>query len=153
MRVRHGCLVFLVALAGGCQPPQSQEPPSTREPSPASGLARCGGMDSPAGFQNVIAGTDSAFYTARTRQSLRVKPGVEIKSKVDGKGDVRGLTLIARDNSVEVSCACPAGCSSDPGPGHGCVIQFPPGGSDATCTGDCVTQGGCCFGCGFMAPR
>ena len=110
-------------------------------------------MDSPAGFQNVLAGADTPFFTARTRQSLRIKPGVEVKSKVDKEGNVLALTMMARDNSVDISCACPAGCSSDPGPGHGCVIQFPPGGSDASCSGDCVTQGGCCFGCGFMAPR
>jgi hypothetical protein len=153
MRVRDWGFVFLVALAGGCQPPSNQEPPRSQELPSGKGLARCGGMDSPAGFQNVLAGTDNQFFTARTRQSLRIKRGVEVKSKVDKEGNVLALTMMARNNSVDVSCACPAGCSSDPGPGHGCVIQFPPGGSDASCSGDCVTQGGCCFGCGFMAPR
>jgi hypothetical protein len=153
MRVRDWGLVLLVSVAGGCQSPRSQEPPPGPPPSPATGLARCGGMGSPAGFENVLAGADTPFYTARTRQSLQIKPGVEVRSKVDKEGRVLALTMMARNNSVDISCACPGGCSSDPGPGHGCVIQYPPGGSDASCSGDCVTQGGCCFGCGFMAPR
>jgi len=148
MRVRDWGLVVLVALAGGCQPPGGREQPS------GGALARCGGTDSPAGFQNVLAGTDNQFFTARTRQALWIKPGVEVESKVDGKGNVLALTMMARDNSsVDVSCACPAGCGSDPGQRHGCVIQFPPGGSEASCSGDCVSQDGCCFGCGFMSPR
>jgi hypothetical protein len=147
MCLRDWSLVLLVALAGGCHPPRSEEQPQGK------GLARCGGMDSPLGFQNVLAGTDNPFFTARTRQSLHIKPGVEVKSKVDEKGDVLALTMMARDGRVDVSCACPAGCGSDPGPGHGCVIQYPPGGSEASCSGDCVTRDGCCFGCGFMSPR
>jgi len=123
MRARTWGPIALVILAGGCRQPPKPAPP------PEQAVARCGGTDSPAGFEYVVAGTDNRFFTARTRQTIRIKP------------------------DVEVSCACPAGCKSDPGPVHGCVIQFPPGGPDASCSGDCVTDNGCCFGCGFMAPR
>jgi len=148
MQVREWGLVLILVLAGGCSAPANQG-----SPPPGKGLARCGGSDSPAGFDAVLAGTDNQFFTARNRQSLRIKPDVEVKPKVDEKGNVLGLTMVARDNSVNISCACPAGCSSDPGPGHGCVIQYPPGGQDASCSGDCVTENSCCSGCGFMAPH
>jgi hypothetical protein len=147
MRSRRWGPIFLVILAGGCQQPPRPAPP------PDQAAARCGGMDSPGGFQYVVAGTDNQFFTARTRQTIRIKPNLEVKAKTDEKGNVLSITM-ARDNKdVNVSCACPAGCKSDPGPGHGCVIEFPPGGSEASCSGDCVTDTGCCFGCGFMAPR
>ena len=113
-------------------------------------LAQCGGQDSPLGFVNVAAGTDNQFFMARTRQSLKIKPDVEVKSRVDEKGNVTGLTIIARDNSVNINCGCPAGCKSDKG-SSGCAISYSP--TEATCTGDCVTETSCCFGCGFMAPR
>ena len=149
MRITQWTLVFVVVLALGCH-----------RDGHGTALARCGGMDSPAGLQNVVAGADNQFFTARTRQSLKIKPGVDVRSKVDEKGNVVGLTMIARDssttiardNSTTINCACPAGCSVGPGQ-PGCVIVFTPNGPDATCSGDCVTEGGCCFGCGFMAPR
>ena len=145
MRTTEWSLVFMVVLALGCHRPGRQ--------GQGTALARCGGMDSPSGLQNVPAGADNEFFTARTRQSLKIKPGVDVRSRMDEKGNVVGLTMIARDSSTNISCACPAGCGSDPGQGHGCVIVFTPNGGDATCSGDCVTEGCCCFGCGFMAPR
>ena len=130
MGVRKWSLLFVAALAA-CQP-RAQEPPRSQEPTqPPKAVARCGGTDSPAGFQSVLAGTDTVFYTARTRQSLHVKPGVEVKSQLDKEGNVQALTFLARDGSTTVNCACPGGCGSDPGQGHGCVVQYPPGGQDA----------------------
>ena len=145
MRITECSLVAMVVLALSCHGPHSG--------GHGTALARCGGMDSPAGFQNVLAGADNEFFTARTRQSLKIKPGVDVRNKVDEKGNVVGLTMIARDSRTTVDCACPAGCGSDPGQGHGCVVVYTPNGPDATCSGDCVTEGGCCLGCGFMAPR
>jgi hypothetical protein len=147
MLVRPWVWVFVVVAAAACGTPAKQG-----SAPPGKAVARCG-SDGPAGFDIVLAGTDNQFFTARNRQSLRIKPDVEVKTKVDEKGNVRGLTMVARDNSVNVSCDCPAGCSSDPGPGHGCVVQYPPGGQDASCTGDCVAENTCCSGCGFMAPH
>jgi hypothetical protein len=147
----HGrTVVLLASILAACEP-RSQEPPAPTD-SPGTTLARCGGS-APAGFESILAGADTAFYTARSRQTLQPKPGVEVKPETDEKGAVTGLRLMARDNDVLVACGCPGGCSPDPGQGHGCVVQFPPGGGDASCTGDCVSDNTCCAGCGFMAPR
>jgi len=140
--------VSIAVAVSGCGTPAKQDGAP-----PGKAVARCGGSDGPAGFDIVLAGTDNAFFTARNRQSLRIKPDVEVKTKVDEKGNVLGLTMVARDNSVTINCDCPGGCRNDPGPGHGCVIQYPPGGQDASCTGDCVAENTCCSGCGFMAPH
>jgi hypothetical protein len=142
MRITEWSLVLVAVLALGCHRHSGQGQGT---------LARCGG--SPSGFENVLAGADNEFFTARTRQSLKIKTGVDVRSKVDEKGNVVGLTMIARDSTTTINCSCPAGCGSDPGQGHGCVVVYTPNGPDATCSGDCVTEGGCCFGCGFMAPR
>jgi hypothetical protein len=146
MRIRECAFVLLFVLASGCQPASNQAGGAGK------GLARCGGSGPP-GFDSILAGTETQFFTATTRQSLKIKPDVEVKSKMDENGKILSLTMIARDNSVVVSCDCPGGCSSDPGPGHGCVIQYPPGGGDASCSGDCVSGDSCCAGCGFMAPH
>jgi hypothetical protein len=112
-------------------------------------LAACGGQDSPVGFVNIAAGTENEFFTARTRQALKIKPNVQVKSRVDEKGNVTGLTIVARDNSVNINCGCPGGCKSDNS--NPCAISYSP--TEATCIGDCKTETSCCLGCGFMAPR
>src|SRR5262249_45884851 len=147
MGIRAMVAVFLIlGGAAGCQPGPKKEPTP-----PPGALARCGGMGPPPGFKDILAGTDNPFFTARTRQQLKIKPDVEVKAQLDDKGNTVGLTMMARDNQVGVNCNCPAGCSSDPGQGHGCVVVYTPGGPDASCSGDCVTETSCCSGCGWMS--
>jgi hypothetical protein len=54
--------------------------------------------------------------------------------------------LMSRDNSVNMSCRCPAGCSES---GDGCAYIVVIGSREAFCVGDCETDSGCCFGCGW----
>jgi hypothetical protein len=58
---------------------------------------------------------------------------------------------MARDNDgIGAQCSCPAGCKT-PGP-IGCVIEYEPGGRNATCSGDCESENVCCAGCGWAGP-
>lgn len=153
MRLRESALIAAVCLGGGCRPDtrtDSSPKPETPTPSPQT-AARCGGSDPAAGFHWVVAGTDNVFYAAATRQHVRFKTDTKVETKTDAKGNVTGLTVVYRDNKTNIDCGCPAGCKNDP-PGRGCVIQYVPGGGDASCTGDCVAENSCCTGCGFMAP-
>ena len=149
MRVTGWSLVCLGVLALGCRAPRQQGTGTETGAGGGTALAQCGGLDSPVGFENIAAGAYNEFFTARTRQSLKIKADVQVKNRVDEKGHVTGLTMIARDNSVNINCGCPGGCKSDHG--NGCAIDYSP--TDAHCSGDCVTETSCCFGCGFMAPR
>ena len=135
MRARLLCLL-LVVLAGGC------------DRSPAPTALRCG--EARPGFNWVVAGTDNAFFTAITRQSIKIKPGVEVKSVSDETGRPTGLTMARDNDDIAVNCGCPAGCST-PGP-LGCEIVYTPGGPDASCSGDCQTENSCCSGCGWTGP-
>jgi hypothetical protein len=140
MRLKEWGFVLVLVATSACQRNDS-----------GAGLARCGGSDPVSGFHNVAVGADTDFYTARSRQVLKIKPAVEVTTNTDAKGYVTGLTMVARDNKVNINCACPAGCKGGTPPG--CFIDFDPGpGGDATCSGDCVTENSCCFGCGWQAP-
>jgi len=136
MRMKVLGLAFLLVLVGGCQ--------STGKPalSKQEALARCGGITQGA----IVAGTDNEFFTATSRQSIKIKPSVEIKSVADRDGKPHTLTLVSRDNSLTLNCRCPAGCGES---GDGCVYIVVEGSRDAFCVGDCETDTGCCFGCGW----
>jgi hypothetical protein len=153
MRVAGSALIALACLVGGCRPEARTDPGQRSEtPTPtAQAAARCGGSDPVSGLHWVVAGTETVFYTATTRQVVRFKPDTKVETKTDAKGTVTGLTVVYRDNKTNIDCGCPAGCKNDP-PGRGCVVQYVPGGPDASCTGDCVAENSCCTGCGFMAP-
>ncbi len=137
MRMTFLGLAFMVLLAGGCQL-SGQQPLSKQE-----ALSRCGGVSTPGA---IVAGTDNQFFTASSRQTLKIKPGVDIKTGAGPDGKVHTLTLISRDNSINLDCRCPSGCSES---GDGCVPIVVIGSRDAICAGDCETAGGCCFGCGW----
>jgi hypothetical protein len=151
MRLNELTLIAVACLLGGCSPGGNDPGPKPESPR-GSAAARCGGSDPAPGLHWVVAGSDTVFYTATTRQHVRFKPDTEVKTRTDPKGgNVTGLTVVFRDNNTNIDCGCPAGCKNDP-PGQGCVIQYVPGGGDASCTGDCATENSCCTGCGFMAP-
>jgi hypothetical protein len=135
MRSRLWCLLF-VLLAVGC------------DRSPAPTALRCG--EAPSGFNWVVAGTDNRFFTAMSRQSIKIKPGVEVKVVSDATGRPTGLTMARDNDGIGANCSCPGGCKT-PGP-VGCVIVYEPGGPNATCSGDCQTENACCAGCGWAGP-
>jgi hypothetical protein len=151
MRVARSALIAMACLAGGCGPEARNDPSPKPTPTPTVQALRCGGSDPVSGLHWVVAGADTVFYTATNRQHLRFKPDTKVETKTDPKGGITGLTVVYRDNNTNIDCGCPAGCKNDP-PGRGCVIQYVPGGGDASCTGDCVAENSCCTGCGFMAP-
>ena len=137
MRAR---LIFLAVffVAAGCD----------RSPRPTT-AQRCGEPGRP-GFDAVVAGTDSGFFTALSRQSIKIGAGVDVKTVSDATGRPTGLTMARDNNGISVQCECPGGCRT-PGP-VGCVIQYDPGGTHATCSGDCQSESTCCAGCGWMTP-
>jgi hypothetical protein len=152
MRLNELISITVVCLLAACRPETKTDPRPKPESPRGQTAARCGGSDPASGLHWVVAGTDNVFYTASTRQHVRFKKDTEVKTRTGYKeGPVTGLTVIFRDNNTNIDCGCPAGCKNDP-PGQGCVIQFVPGGGDASCTGDCVAENSCCTGCGFMAP-
>lgn len=135
MRSRLWCVLFIL-LAVGCE----RSPPPT--------ALRCG--EAPSGSGWVVAGTDNRFFTAASRQSIKIKPGVDVKVVSDATGKPTGLTMARDNDSIGANCSCPGGCKT-PGP-IGCVIEYEPGGPNATCSGDCESENACCFGCGWAGP-
>jgi len=74
MRSRLWCVLF-VLLAVGC------------ERSPLR--LRCA-AERPLGSGWVVAGTDNGFFTAASRQSIKIKPGVDVKVASDATGRPTG---------------------------------------------------------------
>ncbi len=110
-------------------------------------LSRCGGGGQPGSPGGpIVAGTDNPFFAATSRQFIKIKPGVDIKSDVGSDGKGHKLTLISRDSSLVVSCRCPSGCGES---GDGCFYWIEEGSRNALCLGDCATDTSCCFGCGW----
>lgn len=146
MRSRALELASILMLAGGCQ---STGTPSPGTPPPSSSqdtLLRCVG-GGPGGRAPVVAGTENGFFTAMSRQSIELKPGIEIKSVLGADGKPHTLTLIGRDNSMDMTCGCPGGCAETGE--SGCVPVVVIGSPVAYCVGDCAKEGACCAGCGW----
>src|SRR5688500_7542506 len=101
-----GC-VFVLILTVSCHSTGRRTSTSvtTQEGTKQDALARCG--ISP-GLNGAIAvGTDNQFLTAIARQTIKIKADVEIKTDARGKK----LTLMAKDNSLDMTCRCPSGCA------------------------------------------
>jgi hypothetical protein len=141
MRSRVLELCLLVVLAAGCR--SSGTPSRT---SSGETLARCVG-GGPGGRGPVVAGAENEYFTASSRHVITIKPGIESKGVPGKDGKPHGLTLIARDNSLDLTCGCPGGCSE--AGESGCVYIVVIGSSQAVCTGDCEKTGACCAGCGW----
>jgi hypothetical protein len=148
MRMSILGIAVVLVLAVGCQS-VGQAPQLTKQ----EALSRCGGISPGSGA--IVAGTDNEYFTASSRQSIKIKPGIEIKTAAgadsmataDQAGKGHALTLIGRDNaSVNLDCRCPAGCGES---GDGCAYIVVIGSRDAFCVGDCENPTGCCFGCGW----
>jgi hypothetical protein len=113
--------------------------------SPQSTL-RCGGGGlNTQGLTAVKAGTDNEFFTATARQSIKIKPGVEIKPEKDSSGKLVSVRMIALQNSTTTTCGCPGGCS-----GSCSLILSSIDPTFIDCVGDCTQENACCFGCGLF---
>jgi len=107
-------------------------------------MAKCGAI--PPGLSGaVVAGTDNEFFTATSRQSIKIKQGVQTASKAGPDGKPHTLILTSKARSQAFPCSCPGGCDR-PGP-YGCILVQTP--DVAYCEGDCEMETGCCLGCGF----
>jgi hypothetical protein len=100
----------------------------------------------------VVGGMKNEIFEARSGQSIALTDGTVATPITDAKGTVTGVS-IARDNAggIDVSCACPAGCSEGDGTpgGAGCVVGIPTGGKDASCGGSCSSPNQSCMACSF----
>jgi hypothetical protein len=140
MRMTILTFALVLLVIGGCQS-MGNQPLSKQD-----ALSRCGGglPGSPGG--PIVAGTDNEFFTATSRQIIKIKPGIDIKGDAGQDGKGHKLTLKSRDNSVNVDCRCPSGCAET---GDGCIYLIVEGSRNAICVGDCATETSCCFGCGW----
>jgi hypothetical protein len=149
MRITILGLAIVAVLSCACQPAGNPSQ-STQQAAP-----RCVG-GAPSGFDAVVAGTDNQFFTATSRQGIKIKPGVEVKTELGPDGKAASLTLSRDNNQSSISCQCPAGCSRDDGSvlEIGCiqVVEEGPGGR-AHCEGDCFKGESCCTGCGWVSAR
>jgi hypothetical protein len=152
MRTTVSAVVLAAALMAACRPAgdpavDSNAPPEQVGPSSALAAPLCGG-GAPAGFEPVVAGTETPLYTAYTRRAIKVKPGVEVRTGGGTDGRPPELTLIARDNSNHFRCGCPVGYS-----GSCALILSRDPGQEAVCDGECNTENSCCSGCAlFKVP-
>ena len=140
MKATNLVLALALLLVGGCKSAGSTHHGEQ------NALSRCGGGQPGSPGGPIVAGTDNPFITAISRQFIKIKPDVEIKTDVGADGKGHKLTLISRDNYVVLSCRCPAGCSES---GDGCFYWIEEGSRNALCLGDCATATSCCFGCGW----
>ena len=126
-------LATVLVLAGGCRRSSQQA------------ALRCGGggLDL-RGLTTVVAGADNEFFTATARQSIKIKPGVDVKAETDSNGKIVALRMVARQNTTTTVCGCPAGCS-----GSCSLVLDSNDPKFADCVGDCVQENACCFGCGL----
>ena len=145
MRSRALELASILMLAGGCQstgtPPPGTPPPSSSQDT----LLRCVG-GGPGGRAPVVAGTENGFFTATSRQSIELKPGIEIETVLGADGKPHTLTLIGRDNSMDMTCGCPGGCAET---GEVAASRSWSSAARSHCVGDCAKEGACCAGCGW----
>lgn len=145
--MRTGILLLIVLVfIAGC------DSMGNNCPSAEGATFRCGGggLTLP-GFRAVARGMDTAFFTATSRQSIEVKPGVEQSDILDRYGNVTGVKLQSNQGESNVHCLCPAGCKVEGSTDEvefGCATLTDPQGK-VTCVGDCVTENECCFGCGL----
>ena|SRR5688572_6148306 len=120
----------------------------SKDPDPASS------GDSPAAGTEilVVGGMKNQIFEASSGQHISLTEGTVGAPVTDKDGNVTGIS-IARDNSggIDVSCACPAGCSEGDGTpgGAGCIAGIQPGGTDASCGGSCSSPNQSCMSCSF----
>jgi hypothetical protein len=117
--------------------------------------ARCGGTTLP-GFVAVDARAENPLYTARSRQLIKAKPGVEVRIDEDEYGKPTVMHLKLGNNSGELRCSCPAGCGAMGSTGivfdSPCHLVRNGDGVWDGCGGDCHSSDSCCMGCGFWTP-
>jgi hypothetical protein len=145
MRRSVPCLLLAILLLFGCSSREASAPPPAQEP-PAQAAARCGGSGGfdVSGLTAVLADAESPHYTAVARQAVKIKPGVEVKPKLDEKGATVVVTLALNNSSADLTCRCPDGC------GGSCSLILDASDPDfVECVGDCRDGDVCCFGCGL----
>jgi hypothetical protein len=142
-------LALLLWTTPACQPGAT---PCT----PGDATARCGTAVGP-GETPLRPGADYTLFTAENRQTITLKQGASLQPERDEQGMVRGVTVMALDNSpgITLRCQCPSGCVTDPdnsGPLRiSCAVAVDPDDpGTAFCGGDCFRQGACCAGCGWV---
>jgi hypothetical protein len=100
----------------------------------------------------VVGGMKNQVFEAESGQRIMLTEGTVGTPVTDQGGTVKGIS-IARDNAggIDVSCACPAGCSEGDGTpgGAGCIVGIQPGGKDASCGGSCSAPNQSCMACSF----
>jgi hypothetical protein len=146
MKAKLFACTFLAAFAAymtaGCSKPSAT---SGEDTAPAEGTQVL-----------VVGGMTNEIFEAGSGQHITLTEGTVGTPVTDKDGNVRGIS-IARDNAggIDVSCACPAGCSEGDGTpgGPGCVVGIPTGGKDASCSGSCSSQTQSCMACSFSFPQ
>lgn len=79
-------------------------------------------------------------------KAIRIPAGVKFNEKLDASGKLQGLTIVARDNSVQtLACGCSGACAPSGSNPCKATKQEPTGSTIYQCSGSCVgsEQGPC----------
>lgn len=90
--------------------------------------------------------------TPQVVKAVRIPKAVKFKEKPDASGKLAGLTIVARDNSIQtLACGCSGACG--PNGSNPCKLtkQEPTGSTIYECSGSCVgSERGPCGSCAML---